>query len=91
MWNTFPFHPHEAGKERNREKIYPDELEYGKGVLKKLVQLFDIDQFSVYAVGREAQKIFPAAKYICHPAARPDKNKITGEHRFNKKMDEYFK
>ena len=56
MWNAFPFHPHKDGDENSNRAPNKQEIEFGKGILHELMQIFKIDLNNVIAVGRKAEK-----------------------------------
>ena len=88
IWNAFPFHPYDPksknGKNSNR-KPNEEELKEGEKILKKLIEIFNIEKDNIIAVGEKAQNSLKTTNYVCHPAARKN-----GKERFVEDMHKYF-
>lgn len=70
IWNTFPFHPHKAGRPLSNRKPRAAEIKLGAAFLRRLLQLWRFEQ--VIAVGNVAfdalQKEGMNCAKVRHPA-----------------------
>lgn len=72
FWNSFPFHPHHAGKPFTNRAPNALEIEEGKTYLEMLIEIFSPDK--VAAIGRKGETVLNKivtdrqVKYIRHPS-----------------------
>lgn len=70
IWNIYPFHPHSVDDIKTNRTPTNTELEEGKGFLKELLQIFDIQK--IIALGRKPEsqlsEIEIPSAYVRHPA-----------------------
>jgi uracil-DNA glycosylase len=85
LWNIFPFHPHKENQLKSNRTPNLEELKFGKRVLKKLLELFEIE--NIIAVGRKPaqslQELNINHQYVRHPAHG-------GKHKFVEGCREVF-
>jgi uracil-DNA glycosylase len=63
LWNVVPFHPHHAGEPRSNRTPKAAERRLTKHFAEKLAA-----GRTLVCIGRHAEKSFPGAHYIRHPA-----------------------
>lgn len=70
LWNAYPYHPFEKSGKNSNRKPNAAELQIGKKYLDELIDIFEIPQNRIYAVGRTAEKQlgYMKAAYIRHPS-----------------------
>lgn len=70
IWNTFPFHPHKAGKPLTNRKPRKPETQFGAEILARVMDLFAFEQ--VIAIGNVAYDTLTGIGVDCtkvrHPA-----------------------
>ena len=76
MFPAFPFHPHKQGEYESNRPPTKNELKIGQEYLKKLINIFNINNF--IAVGRKAEVTLMdmniIAPYVRHPSNGGAKN-----------------
>lgn len=80
MWNAFPFHPC-GNREPNAQ-----EIEFGRKIIKDIIEIFDLKLANIIAVGRKAEDSLKSfyIKEVRHPSHG-------GKDDFIKGLDEYLK
>ena len=71
LWNAFPFHPFNEGNEYSNRTPKSSELKEGIQYINKLIEIFEIDNSQIFAVGNKAKallKIKDNSQCIRHPA-----------------------
>lgn len=80
IWNIYPFHPHSADDIKTNRTPTNTELEEGKGFLRELLQIFDIQK--IIALGRKPEsqlsEIEIPSVYVRHPANGGKNQFVTG-------------
>lgn len=80
IWNTFPFHPHQAGKPMSNRKPRAAEIELGVIFLRRLLAIWRFEQ--VIAVGNVAYETMRGQGLACrklrHPAHGGKKDFVAG-------------
>ena len=80
IWNTFPFHPHRAGKPVSNRKPRPREIALGVVFLRQILAIWDFEQ--VIAVGNVAYETMQDMRLDCrkvrHPAHGGKKDFVAG-------------
>lgn len=70
LWAVYPHHPHQPGDERTNRTPTRDEIAAGEEPLRKLIELFEIEQ--VVAVGNVAETVLSKLGFavfkVRHPA-----------------------
>ena len=71
MWNAFPFHPYQEGKQVSNRTPTQSELKEGQRYLETLKSLFAIEDSRVFALGKKAKAmlgLIDDSRCIRHPA-----------------------
>ena len=70
LWNAFPFHPFKEGNEYSNRTPKSNELKEGIKYIKKLIEIFEIDDSQIFAVGKKAKSLLKLDDSHCirHPA-----------------------
>ncbi len=80
IWNTFPFHPHQAGRPLSNRKPRAAEIAIGVGFLRRILQLWRFEQ--VIAVGNVAYDTLQRDGVDCakvrHPAQGGKRDFVVG-------------
>ena len=80
IWNTFPFHPHQAGKGDSNRKPRAAEIVKGAEFLGRLLAIWEFEQ--VLAVGNVAHETLQLMKLDCaklrHPAHGGKRDFVAG-------------
>ena len=69
IWNTFPFHPHRAGKLDSNRKPRAAEIELGARFLRQVRGLWDVEQ--MIAVGNVAHETLQDLALDCRKVRHP--------------------
>lgn len=80
IWNTFPFHPHRAGKPDGNRRPRALEIAHGAEFLRQIMAIWDFEQ--VIAVGNVAYETLRDMRLDCrkvrHPAHGGKKDFVAG-------------
>lgn len=80
IWNTFPFHPHQAGKADSNRKPRAAEIALGAEFLVRLLAIWDFEQ--LIAVGNVAHETLQHLRLDCeklrHPAHGGKRDFVAG-------------
>lgn len=80
LWNAFPFHPHEANNKESNRPPNENELEFGRIVIKELINIYDIK--NIISIGNSAYntltKMKILSKKVRHPANGGKRKFVSG-------------
>ncbi|MGV3698178.1 uracil-DNA glycosylase [Flavobacterium sp.] len=81
LWNIYPYHPYKNNFLKSNRTPNVNELQFGKTILKRLLDIFEIE--NIIAVGRKAEKHVKEINvnyiYVRHPA-NGGKNKFVSDY-----------
>lgn len=69
IWNAFPFHPHLENDTESNRKPKIEELEFGKKIFEKLINMYNINK--IIAIGNTANETLLKMGFNCRKVRHP--------------------